>query len=440
MASILFAGVTEAFLESKIISPSRTPFLIHNNENSLTSSFSSRVLFLSCSRSHTMANSWHRKQSWENQYLREFWPSCIKSHLILNNIKLPCYSRIRLFPSDDDTHYSHHTSISHRLTEETSSSYSTYTGPLFQRDYSEFEGGIALMEHSLQLLVGPSEVALGQSGLYISLLDTHNEEEHHDEYPDTSKPTETRITAGTPICGYSRGYFTDEYQGDKSVAFLFHGYAHAFGVFYDKRLVSLEYAIQSFLSKHRNNDDNTNTTVCSSTDDEAWDSLSSPRNDILYGHILTRVLPTNDKNNTTTWSSIYVQPDPSFHSRIFIPETFTDEHQHMKYTAPYLGMYANDFAYDPEYHNTADYHTRSEQNNILDLAWRLTEGTITTIAGDLQPIQQQEKNHGLSKLLLIPTWPVVKVRSDIRIVNEIPMELGLQYGFTYWDAYHNKEN
>jgi hypothetical protein len=271
----------------------------------------------------------------------------------------------------------------------------SYTGPVFVGNYEEFVGGLTIADLSLQILVGPSEVALGQMGLFIALYT-----EHMDQWN-----REIIIPNGTPICGYARGYFTDRYQGDKSVGYSFEGYADSIAVFYDKQLMSLNMAVDRFLNKN-------NLPM-----DKMLD-----HHDIVYGHILSYV-PQED-NGVSTESNMYIRPDPSFLGRIFVPE----EVMETKYSAAHLGIYANDFAYDPDSHVKHEYDARSEMNNILDLAWRMTEGYLGS---------ETDLN---GRIMLIPTWPVVKLKSEVRIVNEVPMEIGLQYGFTFWDFYRNKNH
>ena len=275
----------------------------------------------------------------------------------------------------------------------------SYVGPTFHLEFSEFVAGTAITEHSLQVLVGPSEVALGQMGLYISL--------YFETMDETLK--ETVIAEGTPLCGYGRGYFTDQYLGDKSVGYSFEGHADSFAVFYERELVSLDSAIQRFIKKNH----------------VSWDGQET--RDIVCGHVLS--LSTRSKDGILD-KCMHIRPDPSFKPRIFVPEISEDT----KFTVSHLGMYANDFAYDPECHLKQEYYMRSETNNVLDLAWRMTDGS------PLYPMDSSElsspNDKGKNELMLIPTWPVVKLRSNLRIVNEVPMELGLQYGFAYWDFYH----
>jgi hypothetical protein len=110
---------------------------------------------------------------------------------------------------------------------------------------------------------------------------------------------------------------------------------------------------------------------------------------------------------------VSIKADKDFLSRIFIPDVKEEE----KFSATSLGIYANDLAYDPD-SNEEQYFENSERNNILQLVWRLAK---------------DEKNG-----MVVPTWPVVVTRQDVRLLNTVPMEVGLQYGFNYWNAVTNE--
>ena len=111
----------------------------------------------------------------------------------------------------------------------------------------------------------------------------------------------------------------------------------------------------------------------------------------------------------TETGELTVKPDEAFLSRIFIPDTEDGD----EFAATSLGVYANDLAYDPDSDET-QYMENSDRNNILQLVWRLA---------------REEKSGRL-----VPTWPVVVARKDVRLLNSVPMEVGLQYGYKYWDA------
>ena len=191
------------------------------------------------------------------------------------------------------------------------------------------------------------------------------------------------LTLGTPICGYARGYYSDEEKGDKSVGFLFSekNSADLTAVFYNKQLMTLSDAI---LIVHQERCDEGNTDA----------------RDLLFGHSVEISSDT---------SSVSIAADENFLSRIFIPDVKEED----EYAATSLGVYANDLAYDPDY-NEEQYAENSERNNILQLVWRLAKDEKTG--------------------MLVPTWPVVVTRQDVRLLNTVPMEVGLQYGFNYWNA------
>jgi hypothetical protein len=245
-----------------------------------------------------------------------------------------------------------------------------YIGP--SASISDMIGGIVVDELALQILVGTSQVASGL-GLYLCI----------DDYDDENAIEEVIIPQGTPLCGYARGYFTDEASGDKSVGFRFgEGSVEDKAVFYNKELVSLGDVLRGII-KERNQD-----TLLSST----W----TP--DILWAHL---VKIENDE--------IHVKPDTEFISRIFIPDIDEDN----PFVATSLGVYSNDLAFDPD-SSEVEYDAVSSENNILQLVWRLSK----------------EENGDV----LVPTWPVVIAKKDCRFLNSVPMEVGLQYGYNYWKA------
>lgn len=186
---------------------------------------------------------------------------------------------------------------------------------------------------------------------------------------------------GTPICGYARGYFSDKSDGDKSVGFLFGGNsANATAVFYNQQLMTLGDAL---LTIHQ---------------EQIAHNKEQPVT--LFGHRVD----VDPESGVVT-----VAVDEDFSSRIFIPDVKKED----EFSATSLGVYANDLAYDPD-SNEQQYFENSERNNILQLVWRLAK---------------DEKNG-----MVVPTWPVVVIKQDVRLLNTLPMEVGLQYGFKYWDA------
>lgn len=250
-----------------------------------------------------------------------------------------------------------------------------YVGPACS--LADMEGGIAVGELALNVLAGPSLVANGR-GLFLSI---------YDDMDDSSEVSgdveEIIIPQGTPLCGYARGYFSDKQEGDKSVGFLFaEDSSGETAVFYNKELMTLGDALWLVHEQRR-----------------AEGNLGNTK-DLLFGHFV-------DMNAKT--GRIKLKHDKEFHSRIFIPEIKEKD----QFTATSLGIYANDLAYDPD-SDEAQYLENSKNNNILQLVWRLA----------------REEKSGM----LVPTWPVVITRTDVRLLNTVPMEVGLQYGYNYWDA------
>ena len=236
-------------------------------------------------------------------------------------------------------------------------------------------------ELALQVLVAPSLVAPGK-GLFLCIYDDIDD--------DGGSVEEIIIPQGTPICGYARGYFADEAEkdGDKSVGFLFssENAADLTAVFYNKQLMTLSDVLRT-VSQERCEEGNTDTS------------------NLLFGHFVEII--------STETGSVSIQADKDFMSRIFIPDVKEED----KYSPASLGIYANDLAFDPD-SDEEKYFDNSERNNILQLVWRLAK----------------DENTGM----VVPTWPVVVTKQDIRLLNTVPMEVGLQYGFNYWNAVMNE--
>ena len=156
-------------------------------------------------------------------------------------------------------------------------------------------------------------------------------------------------------------------------------------VFYNKELMTLGDALLT-VYQERCEEGNTDTS------------------NLLFGHAV---------QIDTETGSVSITADEDFLSRIFIPDVKEED----AFSATSLGIYANDLAYDPD-SDELQYFENSERNNILQLAWRLAK---------------DEKNG-----MVVPTWPVVMTRQDVRLLNTVPMEVGLQYGFNYWNAVMNE--
>mmetsp|Transcript_3135 Transcript_3135/g.5706 ORF Transcript_3135/g.5706 Transcript_3135/m.5706 type:complete len:312 (-) Transcript_3135:221-1156(-) len=248
-----------------------------------------------------------------------------------------------------------------------------YVGPV--GSIGDMEGGIAVGDLALQVLVAPSLVANG-NGLFLCI------DNSDDDADESGSVEEIIIPQGTPICGYARGYFTDEEDGDKSVGFLFgENSADVTAVFYNKQLMTLSDALWTAYQER-----------CTEGNPDS--------SGLLFGHQVEIDADTG---------GVSIKADKDFFSRIFIPEIKEED----QFSATSLGVYANDLAYDPD-STEEQYFENSERNNILQLVWRLAK---------------DEKNG-----MIVPTWPVVIARQDVRLLNTVPMEVGLQYGFNYWNA------
>mmetsp|Transcript_16020 Transcript_16020/g.33879 ORF Transcript_16020/g.33879 Transcript_16020/m.33879 type:complete len:361 (-) Transcript_16020:35-1117(-) len=260
-----------------------------------------------------------------------------------------------------------------------------YIGPI--GSLADMEGGVAIGNLALHVLAGPSLVAPGL-GLFLSIYDDFDGD-------DGGAVEEIIIPRGTPLCGYARGYFSDEQDGDKSVGFLFgENSADGTAVFYEKQLMTLGDALWSVY------EDQQSQKRQQQEEEEGAEEEEEGRG-LLFGHKVEMNADTRE---------MIITPDEEFLSRIFIPDT---DDESSKFAATSLGIYANDLAYDPD-STKQQYFANSEQNNVLQLAWRLAKDETSD--------------------MLVPTWPVVMTRKDVRLLNSVPMEVGLQYGFNYWDA------
>mmetsp|Transcript_21286 Transcript_21286/g.32324 ORF Transcript_21286/g.32324 Transcript_21286/m.32324 type:complete len:369 (+) Transcript_21286:163-1269(+) len=265
-----------------------------------------------------------------------------------------------------------------------------YVGPI--GSIADMEGGIAVSELALNVLAGPSLVS-NERGLFLCIYDDIDDSGSDMLDGDVvGAVEEIIIPQGTPLCGYARGYFASEGIGDKSVGFLFAGDgAEETAVFFNKELVTLGDALWSVYEQR-----------CSEGGSGNSENEMENENckDLLFGHIVNL-----DKNT----GKVTVKQDDDFTSRIFVPEVDMEN----RFSATSLGIYANDLAYDPD-SNELEYFENSENNNLLQLVWRLA---------------RDEKGGSL-----VPTWPVVIAKKDLRLLNSVPMEVGLQYGYNYWDA------
>lgn len=227
----------------------------------------------------------------------------------------------------------------------------------FFSTFDAMEAGVEIQDIGLTVYVGKSIAAPGR-GLFVSI----NEE------------GEVFLPRGTPVCGYSRGKFTDQADGDKTVAFLLTNVR--LGVIYEKELMPLYKAIGKLELKDLTH--------------------------ALVGHIL---------EYDQAIGEILCIPDESFRDRYFIP----DENLENQWRPGSIGIYANDLAYDANLTKTQEvYEQESKRKNILQLVWR---------------VEKNEQGQ------LTPTWPVVVTKDDVLLTNaKFPLEVGIQYSWRYWEA------
>ena len=230
---------------------------------------------------------------------------------------------------------------------DTDASIPVYNGPTSSLD--EMIGGCSVENIGLTVLIGPSVTmkmsGLSGSGLYLAL----NE--------DT---TDVSLPSGTVICGYSKGDFQANAEGDKCVAFAF--CSTDVLVILNKKLISLAEAIQQLADSNKN--------------DANFDLDFA-----VYGHLVERDIDGN--------KSYKIVPDSDFdEDRYFVP--YSDEDSGIIN----MGMLANDLAYSPDILDEKQYLAASAEKNVVTLAWRLE------IVNDR---------------MLVPTWPVGTVETSLSL-------------------------
>jgi hypothetical protein len=231
-----------------------------------------------------------------------------------------------------------------------------YVGPLSVFEF--MEAGCAIEDLGIQVMVGESSLVDSGRGLFVAILEDADE---------------VILPKGTPICGYSKGYFTCEAYGDKAVSFQFDSVYT--GCIFEKKLMPLIDAIGM---------------VCA----PGSKSIVST----VLGHRLDYIQSSDE---------LKIIPDESFLQSVFIPHEDKDSPE---WGPGRLGMYANDLAFFPGIDKRA-YEETSAQKNALQLVWRLAN------------------ENGV----LVPTWPVVLTLRDLKLTNYDPMEIGIQYGWGYWE-------
>jgi hypothetical protein len=253
-----------------------------------------------------------------------------------------------------------------------------YHGPILPPD-AEIFAGISLSELGLDVAIAPSTVMTTGMGLYVRLSD-----------PDIVSAT---IPSATLLCGYSRlGSFEPGDIGDKTVGFVIRSPQTA--VFYERQLMSIVDALEMAAR------DSSTNGGCG-----------------LVGH----ALQMNEKD--TDGEEIQISPVDDGFPRYFVPQRADNgtgsekENDKEDLSVQNFGQYCNDLAWD--YSNPPsspeEYASRSAAQNVVQLTWRLE--------------YDSELN------CLKPSWPVSVLKQDVTFTNQDDfMEIGTQYGWTYWQA------
>eukprot|EP00960_Hanusia_phi_P037782 753111-Hanusia_phi.AAC.3 len=184
------------------------------------------------------------------------------------------------------------------------------------------------------------------------------------------------LPAGTLISGYSKeGSWSVASQGDKAVAYAFDRPDTL--VVYERELMSLIDAAGSAAE------------------------LSDNITEAVAGHNI--FFDEGDQD-------LKVEPDVNWaQGRFFVP---------LEDGGPAgptnFGMFANDLAFEQGI--SQEKYASNTNKNILQLVWRMA-------------VQEGK---------LAPTWPVVFLNQPVCLQNAEPMEIGLTYGWRYWENLQSK--
>ena len=251
-----------------------------------------------------------------------------------------------------------------------------YTGPVLS-DEADIVAAFGLDELGLDLVVAESTVAPGSLGLYVRLAEG---------------VTSTTCPCMQLVCGYAReGSFDYQDVGDKTVGFAMGGLNTA--VVFEKQFMTIQEALR--MASCRN--DASMTSYCG-----------------LSGHVVT----FNDDGEVEEISVDHESDFPRFYVPVNPMETMGDNAENAaSISIQNLGQFCNDLAWSFENPpaNAQDYNKLSQQQNALQLVWRLEWN------GESQA--------------LVPTWPVTVFADDLVFENvDLFMELGTKYGWNYWQA------
>jgi hypothetical protein len=188
------------------------------------------------------------------------------------------------------------------------------------------------------------------------------------------------LPQGSILCGYSRGSFFNVANGDKTVGYQFCDPLS--WVLYEKKLMHVYDAIQQISEK------------------------VSDLNHAVAGHLVQILAENNGQSIITIQPNISDQKFKFY----FVPDDAKE------ITIMNAAMFANDLAYHSDI-TEEEYEAAAKIKNILTLVWRVE----------------------FDGCRLQPSWPVVVTNKDVELTNELPMEVGIEYSWRYWDAVRKKE-
>ena len=186
-------------------------------------------------------------------------------------------------------------------------------------------------------------------------------------------------------------YITDYYPGEFSSANTFmpekedkYGYAVSYSINSPDKLVMYNGRIDSI-----------GKIILADRQQDGDQNLSN----ILEGHKVS--LGTNGQ--------LKIQPKLFYDKKTFYPREVDNEVN--------FGMYANDLAFEVGNTNEEQYEERHEKN-CLRLIWRMGKNEQDTY---------------------YPIMPVVITTRDLTLNNNEPIEIGLSYGYQYWNSWMLKQ-
>ena len=272
-----------------------------------------------------------------------------------------------------------------------------YQGPIAAID--KMYAGVRLDRYggSLELLVGPSKICDGL-GLYIRNKDT----------------SPVLLARGSPVCGYSSGgIWADEATGVFAVHYYFTSIHNGVIMESDNGdLMPLFEAVTNVLDSHPGSP----SALLDLVDGHKLELLTGVGKPSSIGDSIAITSTSSKRFFIPAPPPIFSVPTPAHPAPALV---WMRDHSN-------LGMFANDFGFHDSVRGKEAYNERSEGQgqsaapgsyycgcgNILQIAWRM------------------EDREGR----LMPLYPCLVTSRDFLFHNQEPMEIGLKYGWQYWNS------